>query len=380
MKRFFFLIIFLTSACSSTPTPASFFDPTPDSAPSAEATLQVNTQTVETVPSTNQHQEAGEIYFFYQPHTTGQSIELVKVSALCIYDSSNCPALEKIQVPFQFNFVIHALSWSADGKYAAFAYADNANGSPTKLWIFDADKKTWTSIAQFAYIDPPFWSAENLIAFRAQDGLGGEDVYVINADGSGLKNISANLPKEHKPYSLDGWVKNNVMLRSALTQKVFLINLDTSVQEFFQHQIVSSPNGDFFVFDDVDATTNTHTIKMFAENSELKNITQFNNGLIYPIVISPDNNTIAFNYYGADNQGEVYIVSKTGENLTSVYKGTTIGRLLFSPNGKYLLIEETTSTSGGHLFLINLTTLEQKILQAPNLSTDYDWYAPSWRP
>ncbi len=380
MKRFFFLIFFLTSACSSTPTPASFFDPTPDSAPSAEATLQVNTQTVETVPSTNQHQEAGEIYFFYQPHTTGQSIELVKVSALCIYDSSNCPALEKIQVPFQFNFVIHALSWSADGKYAAFAYADNANGSPTKLWIFDADKKTWTSIAQFAYIDPPFWSAENLIAFRAQDGLGGEDVYVINADGSGLKNISANLPKEHKPYSLDGWVKNNVMLRSALTQKVFLINLDTSVQEFFQHQIVSSPTGDFFVFDDVDATTNTHTIKMFAENSELKNITQFNNGLIYPIVISPDNNTIAFNYYGADNQGEVYIVSKTGENLTSVYKGTTIGRLLFSPNGKYLLIEETTSTSGGHLFLINLTTLEQKILQAPNLSTDYDWYAPSWRP
>lgn len=380
MKRFFFLIIFLTSACSSTPTPASFFDPTPDSAPSAEATLQVNTQTVETVPSTNQHQEAGEIYFFYQPHTTGQSIELVKVSALCIYDSSNCPALEKIQVPFQFNFVIHALSWSADGKYAAFAYADNANGSPTKLWIFDADKKTWTSIAQFAYIDPPFWSAENLIAFRAQDGLGGEDVYVINADGSGLKNISANLPKEHKPYSLDGWVKNNVMVRSALSQKVFLINLDTSVQEFFQHQIVSSPTGDFFVFDDVDATTNTHTIKMFAENSELKNITQFNNGLIYPIVISPDNNTIAFNYYGADNQGEVYIVSKTGENLTSVYKGTTIGRLLFSPNGKYLLIEETTSTSGGHLFLINLTTLEQKILQAPNLSTDYDWYAPSWRP
>ena len=63
-----------------------------------------------------------------------------------------------------------------------------------------------------------------------------------------------------------------------------------------------------------------------------------------------------------------------------MYKGVAVGRLIFAPNGKYLLVEETTSTTGGHLFLINLATLEQKILEAPGLSTDYDWYAPSWRP
>jgi hypothetical protein len=54
--------------------------------------------------------------------------------------------------------------------------------------------------------------------------------------------------------------------------------------------------------------------------------------------------------------------------------------LVFSPNGKYLLVEETTSATGGHLFLVNLATLETKMLQAPGLSTDFDWYAPSWRP
>jgi hypothetical protein len=93
---------------------------------------------------------------------------------------------------------------------------------------------------------------------------------------------------------------------------------------------------------------------------------------------------IAFNYYSSFTNGnptaEVYLVTRTGENQTLVYRGTTVGRLLFSPNGKYLLVEETTSISGGHLFLVNLATLEQKILQAPGLSTDYDWYAPSWRP
>ncbi len=101
-------------------------------------------------------------------------------------------------------------------------------------------------------------------------------------------------------------------------------------------------------------------------------------------VWSPDSSLIAFNYYSSFSNGdpsaEVYVVSRTGGDPSLVYKGTTVGRLLFSPNGKYLLVEETTSISGGHLFLVNLATLEQKILEAPGLSTDYDWYAPSWRP
>ncbi len=113
-------------------------------------------------------------------------------------------------------------------------------------------------------------------------------------------------------------------------------------------------------------------------------IANFAGGSIYPLIWSPDSSLIAFNYYSSFASGEpsaeVYVITRTGENQSLVYKGRTVGRLLFSPNGKYLLVEETTSISGGHLFLINLATLEQKILQAPGLSTDYDWYAPSWRP
>jgi dipeptidyl aminopeptidase/acylaminoacyl peptidase len=74
------------------------------------------------------------------------------------------------------------------------------------------------------------------------------------------------------------------------------------------------------------------------------------------------------------------VIPRRGGELKSVYKGNTVGRLLFSPNGKYLLIEETTSASGGHLYLVDLATSSVSILQAPGLSTDYDWYAPSWRP
>jgi Tol biopolymer transport system component len=374
MKRFILLTLILLTACSSSPTPASYFDSVTDSAPSTDSSLPVN----QTQSSPNANQEIGDIYFFLQPRTAGKSIELVKISGTCVYDS-NCPLLEKIQVPFQFNFVINALTWSPDGKYAAFSYPDSLNGTPTKLWIFDADAKTWTSIAQFPFIDPPFWSAENLIAFRAQDGLGNEDVYVINPDGSALRKISANLPKENQPYVMDGWAKESVLIRSALTQKIFFVNINGDVQEKFNKQVIASPNGEYFVYDDFDSNTNMHTLKLTTDFVNHTSLTQFPSGF-YPIAWSPDNDLIAFNIYNANNQAEVYVISNTGQNLKLIYQGTTIGRLLFSPNGKYLLVEKTTSISGGHLFLINLATLEQKMLQAPGLSTDYDWYAPSWRP
>ena len=112
-------------------------------------------------------------------------------------------------------------------------------------------------------------------------------------------------------------------------------------------------------------------------------VASFTGGSIYPVVWSPDAKFIAFNYYSmgsAQPEADVYVVGRDGKNLSLVYSGTTVGRLVFSPSGKYLLVEETTSITGGHLFIVDLATPKQSILQAPGLSTDYDWYAPSWRP
>lgn len=340
-------------------------------------------------------EEAGELYFFYQPRQQGQSIQLVKVSGVCVYDSANCPPLEIIPVPFPFSFTINALSWSPDGKFAAFSYSDQPNGSPTKLWLFDAAAKTWTSLAEFPYIDPPFWSPDgSWIAFRTQDGLGGEEVYVVRADGSELKIVSTDLPVEGRPYIMDGWYTENIIMRSALpgsAGSIYLVRAANGQSRpmfetiLTKAQFVASPDAGFLAYDEYDYNTQNHVLKvMEPDGANAVTIASFTGGSIYPLVWSPDSSLIAFNYYRSFTSGEpgaeVYVVSRTGKNQSLVYKGTTVGRLLFSPNGKYLLVEETTSISGGHLFLVNLSTLEQKILQAPGLSTDYDWYAPSWRP
>ncbi len=394
------LLIFLT-ACSSasTATPASFFNLTPAPASpgmdAAPGPIQSEALPVVTEAGPGSSEEAGELYFFYQPRQQGQSIQLVKVSGVCVFDSIHCPPLEIIPVPFQFNFTINALSWSPDGKYAAFSYSDQPNGTPTKLWLFDAAAKTWTSLAQFPYIDPPFWSPDgSWIAFRTQDGLGGEDVYVIRPNGSELKSVSAALPVEGRPYIMDGWYTENIIMRSALPDSsgsIYLVRAaDGQVRPMFETiltntQFVASPDAGSFAYDEYNVSAQSHALKVM-EPSGINAVTiaSFAGGSIYPLIWSPDSNLIAFNYYRGFSSGEptaeVYVVTRAGGNQSLVYKGKTVGRLLFSPNGKYLLVEETNSISGGHLFSVNLATLEQKILQAPGLSTDYDWYAPSWKP
>lgn len=367
--------------------------------PPANVAQPVNPTPVESHPvvtasASTFEADAGEIYFFLQPHRQGESIRLAKVSGQCVFDSANCPPLEIIPVPFPFNFTINALAWSPGGRYAAFSYSDQPGGTPTKLWLFDANAKTWKPLAQFAYIDPPFWSPNGeWIAFRTQDGLGGEDVYVIRPDGSELKSISADLPAAGRPYIMDGWYAENIIVRSALpggNGSVYLVRAENGqARPMFEtlltkSQFTASPDAGFLAYDEYDYDAQDHRlIVMEPDGSASLTVVQFFGGSIYPLVWSPDSRLIAFNHYsfsGTEPLAEVYIVSRAGENLSLVYKGTTVGRLLFSPNGAYLLVEETTSISGGHLFLVNLATLERKILQAPGLSTDYDWYAPSWRP
>jgi hypothetical protein len=360
---------------------------------------QVGSQPIETESGSMSVEEAGELYFFLMPRQAGTSIQLAKVSGVCVFDSVRdaCPPIQIVNVPFPFNFTINALNWSPDGKHAAFSYSDNVNGTPTKLWLFDPAAGSWSSLAEFAYIDPPFWSPDGAwIAFRTQDGFGGEDVYVMRRDGSELKSVSANLPAEGKPYIMDGWLADKIMMRSALPNSgntyttYFVSAADGSANPMFEtgaykSQFTAAPDASLLAYDDYDSVSQTHVLKaMGMDGANEATLANFKGGSIYPMVWSPNSQWIAFNYYSNFTEGapaaEVYIVSRDGRTLSSIYKGTTVGRLVFSPNGNCLLVEETTSASGGHLFLVNLSTLETKMLQVPGLSTDFDWYAPSWRP
>jgi dipeptidyl aminopeptidase/acylaminoacyl peptidase len=386
MKKIALLALILLTACapSASPAPESFFAATVQ--PGEPGAAPVVTESAPIV-----EEDAGDLYFFLQPRQaqSGQPIQLTHVAGACVSDSAQCPPLEVIPVPFALNFTINALSWSPDGRFAAFAYSDDPNGTPSKLWLFDASARTWNWLAQFPYIDPPFWSPDGTwIAFRTQDGLGGEDVYVTRTDGSELKSVSAGLPPDGRPYRMDGWFAADVLVRSVLPGhegQVYLLSPMTGqARPMFdfamQASFVAAPDAHLIAFDDYDSASQIHALNVMSPGGmNTLTLAQFGGGRLYPLVWSADSKFIAFNYYNGP-AAEVYVVDSSGGTPSLVYSGVTVGRLIFSPNGKYLLVEETTSATGGHLFLVNLATLEKKILQAPGLSTDYDWYAPSWSP
>jgi Tol biopolymer transport system component len=339
----------------------------------------------------------GELYFFTLPRKAGQLIQLVRLPGMCVVGLAECPQVESVAPPFPLNFSLTPLSWSPDGNFAAFAYPDDPNGTPYKLWLFDPAAQTWAELFEYPYIDPPTWSPDGKwIAFRVQDGLGGEDVYVVQRDGSGLKNLtsSGSLKREGRPYVMDGWITGNIIVRSAKPGNegvIYLVRIaDGRVRPMFETSLTKavfmpSNDGAWLAYDDYDYDSQKHTLYVTEpDGANPVELASFTGGTLYPIVWSPDNKHLAFAYYaeftqGSDPTADVYMIDRDGRGLKQVYRGVTVGDLMFSPDGKFLLISETTSPTGGHLFAANLETLEQRILQAPGLSLDTDWFMPSWR-
>lgn len=338
----------------------------------------------------------GELYFFELPRTSNQTARLVRLPGLCSVGETQCPKLEPVVPPFPFSFSLTALSWSPDGNLAAFAYPDNPNGTPYKLWIFDPAANTWTSLYEYAYIDLPYWSPDGeWLAFRQQDGLGREALLVVRPDGSDLKNLTETnvLPADGKPYVMDGWISGHIIVRSAKPESqgtVYLIRVaDGRVQPMFETLLTKAvftpaPNGAWIAYDDYDYSSLIHSLKVAEPDGDnAVELASFTGGTLYPIVWSPDSSKLAFAYYTEVTQGtqtsDLYLIDHNGGTLQHVYRGTTVGAVLFSPDGQYLLVNETSSSTGGRLFAVNLETFEQRILQSPGLTLDSDWYMPSWR-
>lgn len=369
----------------------------PDSVPQfSDITGQVSAPMEAAADAPRGRDALGEVYFFESPHQAGQTARLLRMPGLCAVGAVECPEIEAVVPPFPFVFSLPQLSWSPDGDFAAMAYPDDPNGTPYKLWLFDPAADTWTSLYEYAYIDPPFWSPNGeWIAFRQQDGLGGEDVMIIHPDGSDSRNLTSSneLPVEGKPYVMDGWITGSIIVRSAVPGNegtVYLVRAaDGHVQPIFDSLLTKSmffPSSDdaWIAYDNYDYSSSKHSL-MVAEpdGANAVELAAFTGGSLYPIVWSPDNRKLAFAYYSEISPGnqtaDVYVIDRDGTNLSQVYQGVTVGALMFSPDGKFVLVNETSSATGGRIFTINIEMLAQRLLQSPGLTLDSDWYLPSWR-
>lgn len=332
-----------------------------------------------------------EVYFFVSDHKYGdEKIQLVRVPGSCAAGLSPCPEPEALETPFDLKFSLMSFVWSPDGAVAAFPYPISEDGNRAALFLFEPESQTWDSMVEFNYIDPPYWSPDgDWLAFRVQDGNGNEDIYAIRRDGSQLTNLtdSEKLTTEDRPYVLNGWINNSVILRGRRNETVYLLRVDDGlVKPLFEtpwqkSDLVPSPDGYFLAY--MDITEQKTDLKLLTpDDKTARTLTSFQNASLYPIVWSPDGTSLAFARLTNDpNDGQdVYLIDRDGSNLQQIHHSDAGGitALDFSPDGKYLLFQDNDA-AGQHIFVVDLTTLTPHMLQVPSLPLDWWWLAPSWR-
>jgi Tol biopolymer transport system component len=341
----------------------------------------------------------GELYFFTSSRHANEPYQLVRLPGLCVVGLAECPQLETVTAPFTFDFNPGAFSWSPDGNFAAFIYPADENGTLYKLWLFDPAAETWTVLFESSSLDSLSWSPDgNWIAFRMQDDPRGSEVYAIRRDGSGLKNLTPldSLPDDGLGlgYTMDGWINESVVVHSGLSGSDDMIYsvrvIDGQIEPMFEASLFKSefkPSNDGVWLAYSEHNQESNKLTLFVRKSDgtdpLELASFSTDKLWLQIVWSPDNNQLAFvnNEFAQGNpSADVYVIGRDGKGLKQVGRALDAdGGILFSPDGKFLLINEMTGPTGQRLFLVNLETLEQRIIQAPGLSLDGNWSLASWR-
>ncbi|HVM72959.1 MAG TPA: hypothetical protein VMT91_14440 [Anaerolineales bacterium] len=331
----------------------------------------------------------GDVYFFLMmPGDDANGARLVRLPGSCVAGKQACPAVEQVVLPgltFANNGPV--MAWSPDNKMAAYV-ANTADG-PARLFVSAMPAPVWKQVAAFVSIDLPAWSGDgSWISFRVHDLQGGQDDYVVHPDGSGLKNVTAtaSLPAADRPYNVDGWISNYLIVHSGnpdKAAKVYLVRADDGIVKTLFDSALSkveyypSPDGSLLAFEAYDNTNNMNTLRIVApDGSGLRDLASFKT-TIWPISWSPDASSLAFAVYGnqAPPQADVYVINRDGRGLKQVYGSAQVQNLAFSPNGQFLLAE--TGNPGG-LLMVDLSSLQTLLLQAPGMSLTDWWRQPAW--
>lgn len=95
--------------------------------------------------------------------------------------------------------------WSPDGGRIAYVSRESGND---EIYVYDLGSETVTQLTRggnaFIYKQRPTWSPDGAqIAFKANDGTSNFQIWLMNADGSNLQNISQSTSNDTDPV----WVK-----------------------------------------------------------------------------------------------------------------------------------------------------------------------------
>jgi TolB protein len=224
--------------------------------------------------------------------------------------------------------------WSPDGRKLAFLRLDGDGDIQNEgVYVINADGSGQRKLTDDAELAPPDWSPDGrTIAFQSlRDG--NSEIYVMNADGSGQRNLTRSpatdsffpdiqaRTAQHSAWSPNGRTIVFVSNRGG-NRDIYVMNADGSgLQRLTRNpksddDPVWSPDGRTIAFVSR-RDGNPEVYVMNADGSEQRNLTR-NPGRDRAPAWSPGGRTIAF-HSNRDRNSEIYLMNADGSgqhNLT----------------------------------------------------------------
>ena len=175
------------------------------------------------------------------------------------------------------------------------------------------------------------------IAFES-DRNGNAEIYVMNADGTGVTRLTNNVATDFDPaFSPDGLKIAFQSLRDAGNSEIYIVNVDgTGVTNLtnnaaFDSDPAFSPDGSRIAF----SSFRDGSCELYAMNVDGTVVTRLTNNTVPDVqpAFSPDGSKIAFASFRAGNW-DIYVMNANGTGETRLTNdAATNARPAFSPDG-----------------------------------------------
>lgn len=229
--------------------------------------------------------------------------------------------------------------WSPDGTRIAFV---SSRDQGEEVCVMDADGGQQINLSRHAASDEyPSWSPDGryLVFTSNRDGVVNRELYIVNADGSGLRNLT-NTPYESEYESVWSPVDDRIAFSNSKSRQIHTIRSDGS-----DYRVITDKKGYHFA------------------------------GPVW----SPDGERIACWGFAEGPDCELYSVRTDGSELTMLDQGMPlIGRYRWSSDGRRIVYARGENRSSSYLasclWIVGLDgSTPVKLTQGGNEVT------PAWR-
>jgi Tol biopolymer transport system component len=264
----------------------------------------------------------------------------------------------------------------------------NADGSGVVQLTNTSDPLIWNL--------QPAWSPDGTkLAFVSnRDDVSSREIYVMNADGSGVVRLTNNTAADGDPaWSPDG-------TRIAFTSgrdghsEIYVMNADgsgavrltTTDDTIWNQQPDWSPDGSKIAFaSNRDGNARLGVSEIYVMNADGSGVVRFTNtsGILnLTPAWSPDGTKIAFTS-SRDGTYQIYVMSADGSNVTRLTGDSDIDEApAWSPNGSTIAFTKLTLSCLSESYCSYVYTVKADgggLYQLPGTNSGGDW-DPAWRP